>query len=66
MKMDDQYVDIINLPHHVSTKHPRMAIGDRAAQFSPFSALKGYEEAIKETTRLADERMTPEHIYEME
>ena len=45
------YDDIINLPHHVSLKHPQMSRVDRAAQFSPFSALQGHSEAIKETER---------------
>lgn len=49
------YEDIIHLPHHVSTVHPRMAISDRAAQFSPFAALTGYGYAIQETARLTDE-----------
>lgn len=57
MKMDEWYADIINLPHHVSSKHPQMSISDRAAQFSPFAALTGHEEAIKETARLTDERI---------
>lgn len=48
------YDDIINLPHHVSKKHPQMSIHDRAAQFSPFAALSGHEEAIDETARLTD------------
>ncbi|NLL76062.1 MAG: hypothetical protein GX235_02280 [Clostridiales bacterium] len=51
------YDDIIDLPHHVSDTHPHMAIIDRAAQFSPFAALTGYDTAIKETARLTDERM---------
>lgn len=54
---EGRYDDIINLPHHVSTKHPHMAPSDRAAQFSPFAALTGHDEAIKETARLTDERM---------
>ena len=41
------YKEIINHPHHISTKHPQMSILNRAAQFAPFSALTGYEEAIK-------------------
>lgn len=53
---EHRYDDIINLPHPVSTKHPRMAPLDRAAQFSPFAALTGHEAAIKETARLTDER----------
>ena len=51
------YDDIIHLPHHVSTKHPHMALRDRAAQFSPFAALTGHGAAIKETARLTDERV---------
>lgn len=42
------YDDIINLPHHVSKCHPQMSMWNRAAQFAPFSALTGYEDAIKE------------------
>lgn len=51
------YEDIINLPHHVSTKRPQMSMLDRAAQFSPFAALTGYDVAIKETGRLTDEKI---------
>ena len=46
------YDDIIHLPHHVSGKHPRMSMHDRAAQFAPFSALTGFEEVIAEAARL--------------
>ena len=46
------YADIIDLPHHVSKVHPRMSLHDRAAQFSPFAALVGYEDIIDETARL--------------
>ena len=51
------YEDIINLPHHTSTKHPRMTKSARAAQFSPFAALTGYDAAIKETGRLTDKKI---------
>ena len=51
------YDDIIHLPHPVSTKHPQMSVTDRAAQFSPFAALTGYDAAIKETARLTEERV---------
>lgn len=54
--MTKEYDDIIHLPRHVSAKHPHMATGDRAAQFSPFAALTGHGAAIKETARLTDER----------
>lgn len=55
--MTGPYDDIINLPHHVSTSRPRMSARDRAAQFSPFAALTGFEDAVKETARLTDERV---------
>ena len=48
--------DIINLPHHVSKKHPQMSLHDRAAQFSPFAALTGHKAAINEIARLTDEK----------
>lgn len=51
------YDDIINLPHHESTKHPRMSALNRAAQFSPFAALTGHEAAISETARLTNTRL---------
>lgn len=43
------YEDIIHLPHHVSAVHPQMPRADRAAQFSPFAALSGHSDAIRET-----------------
>jgi hypothetical protein len=52
-----QYDDIINLQHHVSCNRVHMSIIDRAAQFSPFAALTGFEGAIKETARLTDRRI---------
>lgn len=54
MKEED-YSDIIGLPHHESEKHPRMPLIKRAAQFAPFAALSGYEEAIAERARQSDE-----------
>lgn len=47
-----KYDDIIDLPCPTSERHPRMARGDRAAQFAPFAALSGYEDAISEAERL--------------
>lgn len=55
--MSDEYEDIINLPHRVSSKRPQMPMIDRAAQFSPFAALTGYDNAIHETARLTDEKI---------
>ncbi len=55
--MQEKYDDIINLPHHQSKKRPHMSLYDRAAQFAPFSALSGHDDAIKETARLTDKRI---------
>ncbi len=52
-----KYDDIINLPHKQSAKRPHMSLLDRAAQFAPFAALTGYDDAVKETARLTDERI---------
>ena len=52
-----KYDDIINLPHHVSRTHSPMDMMERAAQFSPFAALTGYEDAAKETRRLTQPRI---------
>ena len=51
------YENIIDLPHHTSDKHPRMSRENRAAQFSPFAALTGYNAEINETARLTDEKL---------
>lgn len=55
--MAGKYDDIINLPHHELTTRQRMPIANRAASFSPFAALTGYDEAVKETARLTSERI---------
>ena len=55
--MSNSYDDIINLPHYVSTTRPQMPLINRAAQFSSFAALTGYDSAIRETARLTDERI---------
>ena len=55
--MNNNYDDIINLPHYVSKKRPQMSIEARSAQFAPFAALTGYEDAVKETARLTDRRI---------
>lgn len=47
----DAYADIIHLPHPVSRKHSLMSMESRAAQFVPFAALSGHEEAIKRAAR---------------
>ena len=60
MSSENNYDDIINLPHRVSAKHPRMAMLDRAAQFSPFAALTGHGAAVEETERLTQPFCEPD------
>lgn len=55
--MTGSYHDILHLPRPISTSHPPMPIENRAAQFSPFAALTGYEEAIKDTARITIRRI---------
>ena len=55
--MNNNYEDIINLPHHTSKKHIRMSIEARSAQFAPFQALTGYNDSIKETERITDKQI---------
>lgn len=59
-----KYDDLLELPRHVSSVHPRMAVQDRAAQFAPFSALTGHEEAVRETARLTMERGELDEEYQ--
>lgn len=54
-KIED-YADIIDLPHHVSVGRKHISPEMRAAQFSPFAALTGYEAVIGEAARLTDEK----------
>ena len=53
------YADIIDLPRHVSDRHPAMSLYDRAAQFSPYAALTGYHDMVAEEARLVDRRIEP-------
>ena len=53
------YADIFHLPHHVSDHHPPMSLYDRAAQFSPYAALSGYDDMVSEEARLTDNRIEP-------
>ena len=57
IKTTNKYEDIIHLQHPTSANHPQMPIEDRAAQFSPFAALTGFEGAIKETARVTGEKI---------
>ena len=51
------YADIIHLPHHKAPNRPHMSLYDRAAQFSPFAALTGFDGVIAETARLTDRKV---------
>ncbi len=51
-----KYDDIINMPHHVSKKHPRLSMKQRAAQFAPFAALTGYGDAVQNTVKRSEEK----------
>ncbi|MGN1003726.1 MAG: hypothetical protein ACI4O5_02735 [Oscillospiraceae bacterium] len=55
-KRSHRYDDLLDLPHHVSGKRSHMSGPDRAAQFSPFAALAGYDAAVRETARLTQTR----------
>lgn len=51
------YADILHLPHHQSKTHPQMSMLNRAAQFSPYAALVGFDGVIAETGRLTDRKI---------
>lgn len=55
IQSEKSYDDIINMPHHVSPVHPPLSDSQRAAQFLPFAALTGYEEAIRKTAVKAEQ-----------
>lgn len=61
-----KYDDIISLPHHESTRRPKMPALDRAAQFLPFAALTGHDAAVRETARLTDNRAELDEIRKEE
>ena len=52
-----RYDDMLRLPRHQSATRPHMPVSDRAAQFSPFAALTGYDETVRETARLTKDRI---------
>ncbi len=55
-----EYADIIDLPHHQSKTRKHMSMHDRAAQFSPFAALSGYDELVTEEARTTEEMIVLE------
>ena len=50
------YDDILRLPRPISPTHRPMPPLERAAQFSPFAALTGYDAAIAESARATQEK----------
>lgn len=54
--MSDSYLDIINMKYEKSKKYNHMSLYDRSAQFAPFAALAGFEDAVSETARLTDDK----------
>lgn len=65
---DGDYSKIIDMPHHVSEKHPQMSMDSRAAQFGAFDALSGIkrieEKAAKKAKAEADAQMTSEEVFD--
>ena len=51
------YEDIVNLPPHISKRHPQPTMIERAARFAPFAAITGYEEMVLEEARVTEERI---------
>ena len=62
MERTHQYDDILHLPHHVSETRPRMPLIDRAAQFSAFAALTGYDGVVSEAARVTDEKIELDEV----
>ena len=56
MLEQNPYADILTLPHHKASNRPQMSMHDRAAQFSPFAALTGFDDVIAETGRRTDQK----------
>ena len=57
------YDDIIHLSHPVSSVHPPMPLSERAAQFAPFAALNGFDEAIADTTRKSQRKTMEREMF---
>lgn len=60
MHPTNRYGNIINRQRPVARRRSPMTNYDRAAQFSPFAALTGYDAAIRETARLTDREIEPD------
>ena len=55
--MNKKYEDMLYLEPPVSKIHRKMSISERAAQFMPFAALTGYEDLIRESSRITQRRI---------
>ncbi|MBQ9567785.1 MAG: hypothetical protein IJR31_06900 [Lachnospiraceae bacterium] len=64
--MNKKYEDMLDMEHHVSKKHPQMSMHDRAAQFSPFAALTGYDEAVDTVRADIDGKVDTEYMHDEE
>lgn len=60
----EDYDDIINLPHHVSKRHPQMSMWKRVAQFAPFAAMEGYKEAIEKVNKETERAYETQYVDE--
>lgn len=57
LEQKNPYADLLTLPHHKAANRPHMSMHDRAAQFSPFAALTGFDGVIAETGRMTDQKV---------
>ena len=57
MHEQNPYAGILTLPHHKAENRPQMSMHDRAAQFSPFAALTGFDGVIAETGRMTNRKV---------
>lgn len=55
--MNGRYASILHQQRVYSEKHPQMPNKVHAAQFAPFAAMTGYDEAVIEMARLTTERI---------
>ena len=56
-KRKDPYASIMDHPHFVSKRYPQMPMEKRAAQFSPFKAMVGYDDEVEETARYTEDEI---------
>lgn len=55
--MNKKYEHIMNTPYPYPTHRKKMSMTNRGAQFAPFAALTGHQDAINETARLTDHKL---------